>query len=336
MSGHQVPYQLRTNKFIERQLYLDALDYVRLWNGPSQYVYVSMGGPFLEDFKLVNDRFSIEKMVSLEADEMTWRRQQFNSPFGFIECRHQTTGEFITDFGLFAGERQGSRFVIWLDYANANERYVQLQEYESLLNKLSDGDVLKITLNANYQSSMKRSEHQSLSNGRFDTIRMSELTEELGEYVPTGGIQRAHLSDRGFAQLLTKCIEMAAVKATQNSDIIPVPLLLCRYKDSEHQMVTATVILCTEVSQVSILNDTGFAEWPFRSNDWDNVVEIKVPHLSATERSTINHLMKSVEDAFDVHTKMGIQFDDNQGESISLLRNYIRHYRRYPFFGRVQ
>lgn len=336
MSGHQVPYQLRTNKFIERQLFLDALDYVRVWNGPSRYVYVSMGGPFLEDFKHVNDRFSIENMVSLEADEMTWKRQQFNSPFGFIECRHQTTGEFITDFGVFAGERQGSRFVIWLDYANANERYQQLQEFESLLNKLGEGDVVKITLNANYQSSMKRSEHQSLSDKRFDTILMSELTEELGEYVPSGGIKRAHLNEKGFAQLLMECIAMAAVKATENSEVLPVPLLVCRYKDSEHQMLTATIILCTEDSKVIVLNDTGFAEWPFRSKEWENVVEIKVPHLSAKERSTINHLMKSVDDAYSIHEEIGVQFDEHHGESISLLRNYIRHYRRYPFFGRVQ
>lgn len=42
MSGHFVPYQLRTHKFIERQLFLDALDFVRVWNGPSEYMYVSM------------------------------------------------------------------------------------------------------------------------------------------------------------------------------------------------------------------------------------------------------------------------------------------------------
>jgi hypothetical protein len=336
MSGHQVPYQLRTNKFIERQLFLDALDFVRVWNGPSKYVYVSMGGPFLEDFKHINDRFSIESMVSLESDEMTWKRQQFNSPFGFIECRHQTTGAFINDFNVFAGERQGSRFVIWLDYANASERYMQLQEYESLLNKLGEGDIIKITLNANYQSSMKRSEHQSLSDRRFDTILMSELSEELGEYVPSGGIQKAHLSDKGFAQLLMECVQMAAVRATQNSEIISFPLLGCRYKDSEHQMMTATVVLCSDASKAGIMNDTSFAEWPFRSKDWENVIEVKVPHLSAHERSSINHLMKTIDDAYRIHTEIGIQFDENQGESINQLRNYIRHYRRYPFFGRVQ
>lgn len=336
MSGHQVPYQLRMNKFIERQLFLDALDYVRVWNGPSKYVYVSMGGPFLEDFKHVNDRFSIESMVSLEEDELTWKRQQFNSPFGFIECKYQTTGEFVTDFSVFAGERQDSRFIVWLDYANPRKRYAQLEEYESLLNKLGDGDVVKITLNANYQSSMKRSEHQSLSNSRFDTILIHELNEELGKYAPSGGVRSEHLKDKGFAELLMKCVEVAAVSATQNSELIPVPLLVCRYKDSDHQMLTATVLLCTEKVITTVRQDVGFANWPFCSKEWENVVEIRVPHLSAKERSTINHLMKSVDDAFDIHTQMGIQFDEDQRKSIALLRNYICHYRRYPIFGRVQ
>lgn len=129
---------------------------------------------------------------------------------------------------------------------------------------------------------------------------------------------------------------MAAIKATENSELVPVPVLTCRYKDGEHQMVTITAVVCSEALAAQIAEDTGFKEWPFRSTDWTTVVEIKVPQLSAKEQATITHLMKTSEDAYRIHEEMGIQFDDRQGESISLLRNYLQHYRRYPAFSRVQ
>jgi hypothetical protein len=152
MSGANVPYQLRTNKFVERHLFLDILDYVRMWNGPSKYLCASMGGRFLEDFKLINDRFAIERMISIEIDEMTARRQTFNRPLGFIECRCQSSGDFIVDFDRLAAKTAGLRAIVWLDYAAANERGSQLQEYQELLAKVGPGDVAKLTLNANPES----------------------------------------------------------------------------------------------------------------------------------------------------------------------------------------
>ena len=115
MSGHAVPYQLRPNKFVERQLFLDILDFVRVWNGPSKYLYAAMGGRFLEDFKQVNSRFAIEHMISIEIDETTCRRQDFNR-LGFIECRKQTSEQFIDGFDRLVAGHPDKRFLVWLDY----------------------------------------------------------------------------------------------------------------------------------------------------------------------------------------------------------------------------
>tara|TARA_R110002095_G_scaffold4257_1_gene11509 strand:+ start:2194 stop:3204 length:1011 start_codon:yes stop_codon:yes gene_type:complete len=335
MSGNRVPYQLRTNKFVERQLFLDVLDFVRVCNGQSEYVYISMGGPFLEDFKQINDRFAIESMVSLESDEQTWMRQKFNTPYGFIKCLNETSGEFITNFDAFAGEHDNKRFIIWLDYADANGRHEQLQEYQSLITKLTEGDVIKITLNANYQSLLKRSEYTNLNEVRFERMLISEYTEQLSEYVPLGGIQRDHLNENGFAKLLTQSIRIAALKATENSEFVPLPLLGIRYKDSEHQMLTLTIIICSEKLVSMIENDAGYQGWPFRSTDWNSVFEVNVPHLSNKERLTINHLMKDKNDAKAIQDELGFQFDDKYGQSMKLLTSYMKHYRQYPSFGRV-
>ncbi len=156
MTGHNVPYQLRTNKYVERQLFLDIIDFVRVWNGPSQYLYSAMGGRFLEDFRLVNSRFAIEHMISIELDHNTWMRQEFNR-LGFIDCRHQSSGDFVDSFDRLVQDNPGKRFITWLDYAAPNARGEQLGEYRRLLSKMASGDVAKLTLNANSNSYRRRS-----------------------------------------------------------------------------------------------------------------------------------------------------------------------------------
>ncbi len=208
MSGQNVPYQLRPNKFVERQLFLDVLDFVRVWDGPSRYVYVSMGGRFLEDFKLINDRFAIEQMISIESDETTWKRAAFNR-LGFIDCRHETSGEFVENLEKLLSDQADRRLIVWLDYADANKRGEQLGEFRQLVSKLGSGDVAKITLNANPQSYRRRAaaltrrdfeaylkDPESITHKDFDTYLSSLLTSTVGE--PNGQDRVLTLSDSEY------------------------------------------------------------------------------------------------------------------------------------------
>jgi len=335
MSGQHVPYQLRTNKFVERQLFLDALDFVRIWNGPTKYVYASMGGPFLEDFKLVNDRLAIEAMISIEADELTWRRQQFNCPFGFVKCENEKSGDFVTRFDKIVSEHPDGKFIVWLDYANANERHTQLQELESLATKLASGDVVKATLNANAQSLMKRAEHKSLNNSRFNKLLANELAEQLGEYVPEGGLQSDKLQDADFAHTLAGCVEIAVNKAIENSELVAIPMVSARYKDGEHQMLTVTTLIADESLATKVSQDEHFEKWPFRSATSAAVHFIRVPLLSFRERAAINQLLGAAKHPKEIHDTLGLRLDENEGASLELLKGYLSHYRRYPSFAHV-
>lgn len=334
MSGHSVPYQLRTNKFVERQLFLDLLDFVRVWNGPAHYVYASMGGRFLEDFKLVNDRFAIEHMISIELDRVTWERQKFNRPVGFIDCRNQKSGDFIVDFDRLVTDHPGKRFIIWLDYAAANERNSQLQEYQELLAKLAVGDVIKITLNANFQSFRRRHEFQFERD--FQVIVCQNMTEQLGEYMPSGGMSKEHMKPDEFARLLARAVRVAALKGNDGSQLRVIPLAAFRYSDGEHSMLTVTTLLADDALASKVEQDEVYKVWPFRSKDLDDVHYINVPDLSPKERLTINQLIALGTDERMIHEKLPFRLDSRDTQSLSLLASYLSHYRRYPAFGRVQ
>jgi hypothetical protein len=334
VSGANVPYQLRTNKFVERQLFLDLLDFVRVWNGPSKYLYASMGGRFLVDFKLINDRFAIERMISIELDETTVKRQLFNRPLGFIDCRCQSSGEFITEFDRLMAEANGFRLIVWLDYAEANKRGTQLQEYQELVSKLAPGDVVKITLNANPQS--YRRPDQFKIQADFHKAVIDNLLGQLGDdYAPKEGVVPGDLNPKQFARLLARSIKLAALKGVEGSQgATTLPLGCYRYKDGEHQMLTVTAFLGDDKLTARMNDDEIFQEWPFRSKDWDEVHEVNVPDLSQREREHINSLI-STRDEFRLHQDMPFRFDSDENESLRLLKSYLHHYRRYPAFGRV-
>ena len=378
MSGHNVPYQLRPNKFVERQLFLDLLDFVRVWNGPSHYIYASMGGRFLEDFKLVNDRFAIEQMISIELDETTWNRQRFNR-LGFIDCRKQSSGEFIADLDLLMQNNKQSRMIVWLDYAIANKRGEQLGEFRQLVSKLASGDVAKITLNANSQSfrrangALTRSDFDkylkvadSPTHSDYDTyirgilaasladptltieksiilsdddrekISIDNLKDQLGEYVPSGGISQANLEAEGFARFLSETVRMAALKGTDGSKLNVIPLGAFRYKDGEHQMLTVTTLIADEALSKRVYEDSLFGAWPQRAMQWGKVMEVNVPDLSTKERHHIEGLIASSQNESEIHEQMPFRFDKRDAYSLSMLSDYLRHYRRYPAFVRIQ
>lgn len=378
MTGQNVPYHLRINKFIERQLFLDVLDAARVWNGPSQYVYVAMGGRFLEDFKLVNDRFAIEHMFSIESDRITCDRQAFNR-LGFIDCRHQTTGEFIDDLDVFVSRHKGRRLIVWLDYTMANKRGMQLSELRQLVSKLASGDVVKITLNANSQSFRRRAavitrndfdkylrktddpiykdfetylgtvvaaateqseegamRSLALSDPEYETICIENLKEQLGDYVPPGGIQPEHLQPGRFASFLADCVKTAMLKGVEGSHLQVVPLACYRYRDGEHQMLTATAILASDRLAKIVKADRMFKKWPFRSADWDVVHEVNVPDMSTKEQNHIDGQLTARHRVETIHRRLPFRLHSKDDESLALLREYVRHYRRYPTFRRVQ
>lgn len=334
MSGQNVPYQLRTNKFVERQLFLDVLDFVRVWNGPTEYVYAAMGGQFLEDFKMMNDRFAIEHMVSVESDETTWKRQHFNRPVGLIDCRKQKSSEFIVDFDRLVADYPAMKFIIWLDYTDANARGVQLREYQELAAKLASGDVVKITINANYQSYRRR--HQFAVERDYQLVVIQNMTEQLGDYMPSGGMSAAHLTANDFARLLARAVKLAALKGNKGSDLRIVPLASYRYSDGEHSMLTVTAVLADKDLAKQIEQDEGFRMWKFRSRDWDDVHHINVPHLSARERLLINQLIESEATCKTIHDQLPFRLESKDDVSLGLLTSYLDHYRRYPTFHRVQ
>ena len=79
LNSHKHPhYHLKLNKSIDRLLFIDIIKAFNVFFEINDYRYIGFGGPYLEDFKLLSNMFPKIKMISLEIDEETYKRQKFH------------------------------------------------------------------------------------------------------------------------------------------------------------------------------------------------------------------------------------------------------------------
>ena len=132
------PYHLRVNKAIDRFLLIEILEILKTHCQMSDYTYYGFGGPFLEDFRLIHSRCPEIKIVSIERDEDTFKRQKFHRFSKILDLKCEDFASFVADFSSIGRE------IFWLDYTGLE--LGNFEEFGSILQKVSEKSVVKITM----------------------------------------------------------------------------------------------------------------------------------------------------------------------------------------------
>jgi len=333
MSGSDVPYHLRPNKFVERQIFIEILERIDKWKDLDKYLYISMGGRYLEDLKLIHTRFGINNLFSIEQDPITLQRQLFNKPIGLIKCRQLSSAELIKEFDNLLSEFNADNCIVWLDYADASKRQTQLREFETLITKLKANDVVKITLNASLKTLADENEFDSTE--EFQKHALEKIKNKLGDYFPNSYIEHKQMTSSGLADLLSQSVKKAALNGLRGSpDLKFYPLAQLKYNDAFHSMFTLTAIILKEEESDEFNRRTNIKSYDFHTPSWHDIYEISVPDLSLKEKFAIDEILFSVTDDI-MHERLPFRFNKDNSKSLDILRNYIKHYKRYPNFVRA-
>ena len=100
MTGGNVAYHLRPNKYVERHLFAELLAKLCL-NEPMNYTYISMGGAYLEDHRLIHQTLGLKSLFSFEADQEIHKRQLFNQRPFCIKCIQKPISDFVDNLDGF-------------------------------------------------------------------------------------------------------------------------------------------------------------------------------------------------------------------------------------------
>jgi len=321
--GGTIPYNLRQNKAIERGLFVDLLSRVGRFRNISRYTYIGFGGPFMEDFKLLHSELRIHKMISLEVDKNVLERQRFNLPLACIDLYNKKSGDF-----LVGHEFSGSN-IVWFDYAIPKDLPKQLAEVESLVSKLSAGDIVKITLNANPAT---LGDPPGESDQDLLEYRATIANKRLAGYGPAV-VAADDVSSKAYPTLLLRALENAMKNGLAGaSNLVLQPLTAFIYADGQ-QMLTATAILLKNGHRKDFVLKSRLYAWDYQSLDWKRPISISIPDLSMKERLKIESLLPGAS-AKEIQANLGYFIGSKKDASV-LMENFVKYYRLSPTYSRV-
>jgi len=331
MSGSSIPYQLRQNKAIERNLFIDLLSRIGRVKNISDYEYIGFGGPFLEDFKALHAALRINKMQSIEGDINTYARQKFNLPFKFLTLHNKQSSAFFSDHQF-----SESGTIVWLDYTASKDLGQQLNEFRSVVEKVNYFDVVKITLNASpAEIPGKKGDHETIQEARLRTLK-----ENVGSYLPAE-VNAENMVFDEYPKLLQQCVQNAVAGLSSGETKRYFQILSSFVYADGQQMITVTGIVLDaskDDDKQAFLDLSRLAHWwPFANLHWQPPIPISVPALSAKERMKLDeNLPVQGDDSEVVNTlQNALGYVPGTVSDVQKLANYARYYRAYPHFSRV-
>ena len=323
MSAGSIPYHLRPNKAVDRLLFLELCSKLApaLKIELEGYSYIGFGGPQMEDFRLLHEKFPQMPMLCIERNENVVPRQKFNCPHTQVSFPPKAKGssDWLKDWD------PKKPVILWFDYAIKKERKEQFNEFQTILSIAPNKSVIRITMNADLPKKGDSGADKQLK----------YLKETFGKIVPAD-VSEDDMAAHQFPIVISKMFELAAEDVLQAaSERIFCPLLLTAYRDT-CQMLVITGFLATKADFESVVSTTELSKWPYFSKDWANVCMINMPELTLKERIHINQLLpRDAGKALQIQDALGFQVDESKEVSLDKIRNYTEYYRHFPQFGRV-
>ena len=240
------PYHLRPNKAIDRVALVEAI--LRLVDDEplSDYTYYGMGGPFLEEYRLLYAACPTLKLVSVEENDETYKRQQFHLPCSedVLDLRHEEFKSFLRTY-----DAEDQKSIFWADYTGL--KYGHVDSFMTLLQKVALGSMIKVTLQAEPRNYLN-SEKKKLFRREFDAVLPNSTA------IP--------LELEGFTKMVQEMMQVAAQKALRGlQDRVFQPVCSLFYTDGTG-MYTLTGVLCSKANEASI--KARFVEWQFANLSW--------------------------------------------------------------------
>lgn len=326
-----VNYALRPHKFVDRRVFIEIINRYSNYCPITRYAYVGLGSFAMEDHKLINASFGIEKLISLEIDADVLARQKFNSPLACITPTQYSTSDFVVKKASIFRHialKHDANSIIWFDMTDHESLRAHLDTFGRLLEISQAGDVVRMTVDIDEKTFGRKAEGESLDElqlRRFEVIR-----EQLGDELKPGARQH-HLSKTlGIAQLVVYAFRLVAEKVFERSELCFAPLSITSYADG-HRMLSITGALVSRDQLKSCHEKMDLSSVPGGVEDWDNLINIQIPQLTVWEKLSIDRELLG-------KSKIPEVLDFKIHESIStteLLKGYKIFQRFYPTFRHV-
>jgi hypothetical protein len=308
----QPAYNLRPNKAADRLTLIEAIRFAARPEDLNKYTYYSMGGPTLEDFRLIYEFYPEIKMVCIERNEEIYKRQQFHLPCRFhrLKLLHTSLKSFLVQY-----EAKDEKSIFWLDYTNLEPGH--FDDFMGLLGKVGADSIIKITLSCDPRDYRKPEQAESFRK-RFEAL------------LPNASDPPPSRLDK-LALLMQEMVQIAAQKALPSAmPSMFLPLSSFYYSDGAG-IFTLTGVVCERGKEKEFRK--AFKNWPFSNLNWNEPRQINVPSLSTRERLRLQRELPRVQNAGKtLRRALGYLIEDDIEQTEMKLQQYADFHRYFPYF----
>lgn len=316
-SSTTVNFGARQNKAIERAVVFDGLEIMKsqgLLNNP---VYVGFGSVWFADFHLAHRLIGIDKLISIESDDIKFSRAQFNRPFKIIEVLHGTSGELLPQ--LLSDESLSQRpWVIWLDY-DKSLLAEELSDLQTVAESIPTGSVLLTTFNAhktNYNTDAPD------KHTRIAFLR-DLFGEDLTANLDFEAVDRQPEFYATIAHLVQTTIQSRAINSGHEGGYVP--MFDVKYSDGV-EMLTVGGYFPSNANADTSRALAASDEWPGIQAD-----AISLPSLTMKEVMAIRSLLPTDEKLTKESVASSLGFELQE----SAITGFAKHYLRFPVYSDV-
>ena len=305
----QPAYRLRPNKAVERFLFVEAVQRMANLKDLSEYTYYGFGGPFLEDFRILNDFFTELGLVSIEEKEEIIKRQQFHLPSRRIKLRHVPFRSFLGSY-----TPGGEKSIFWLDYTRL--LWSEVDDFMLVIQMVEVWSMVKITVRAQPR----------------DFKTSGKFRETFVKILPVG-VDEPPRSPSGFAAVILQMLQIATQRAVANyPDRVFQPVSSFFYNDAT-PMLTLTGIVCPPDEVQGIFD--AFETWDYANLTWTPPTAISVPALSTKERLQLQTVLPCDDSAGKLlQFALGYMLGDGGTKDTTQqqLQQYSAFHRYFPYY----
>ena len=309
-------YHLRPNKAVDRLALMEAIRRLdRLdGNGLKGYTYHGLGGPHLEDFRLLYESYPNIGMVSIEKDRETLKRQEFHRPCSTLKLVAGSLTDFIGHYN--PGD---AKSIFWLDYTRLEDEC--FADFQNLLGAVASYSMIKVTLPSDPDDWLTPDKRRSPG-------LIEEFHSAFYDFLPNTSVDPPRDPKR-FACLLQDMVQIAAEDSlpapTRGRKFIPVSSFY--YSDGK-PMFTLTGVVCRGGRESKLRKF--FADWEHANLTWKPPKQINVPTLSTKERLHLQPVLPTKNPAKVLRERLGYVVDPDP-KMKDALKQYAAFHRYEPY-----
>ncbi len=306
-----VNYSLRPSKSIQRQLVFDGICRFKAHLDLDRLVYIGFGSIWFTDFVLAHKMLNIDDMVSIESNEIGYRRALFNSPYATVRVCHGFSSAVLPS--LYNDEIiRGRPWLVWLDYDYQFNESLK-DDITSIIENAPSNSILLVTFNGNEMKYGSAAD------------RPGRLRELFGDAVPDNLSRQACRDERmqeTLADLTRDFMQSTANDLARPGGFVSAFRLI--YRDNS-PMVTVGGILPSRGAARTASDIVSQATWNCRPPK-----PIIAPHLTIREAVVLQSRLPAAGPlGRDAVRALGFDLDDEQ------LEAFETYYRHYPSFAQI-